>query len=364
MRRPGWLAALLILTASAWLSITASAGADTSPEQRQLVSTYSPELMLREQTDKRNCDTTEEQYEPTTVNTVLGNPLVEARPLCQRQGQPAIKNGAHRRRHRRPGRHLLPRPAGRSARARPRCTYARDFAALKAAGKAPADHLRPHRQRAGPLRASSSSTGSSTTSTSSTTCTRATGRACRSPSTPTRRGAGPEGRAVPDRPLPARRRREGGLGRRQGPEGGDPSGRLSGGRVARHLLRRRRSTSRTVRAARGSAATTPPSRCGESDPRPVLVPTDPAPGSRVPVADLRGALGPAGEGLQQRPTGANTKTQWREPFTWMDGDPTGQPASCRAGRSWGRRPQRRSAARSRRCRASSTSRRKTRSGRS
>jgi len=73
MRRPGWLAALLVLTASASLLLTASAGADTSPEQRRLVSTYSPELMLREQTDKQNCNTTEEQYNPpTTVDTVLG----------------------------------------------------------------------------------------------------------------------------------------------------------------------------------------------------------------------------------------------------------------------------------------------------
>src|SRR3954464_8667380 len=79
MRRPGWLAALLVLTASASLLITASAGADTSPEQRQLVSTYSPQLMLREQTDKDNCSATEEQYNPPTTvnNTVLGNPQVK-----------------------------------------------------------------------------------------------------------------------------------------------------------------------------------------------------------------------------------------------------------------------------------------------
>ena len=47
------------------------------------------------------------------------------------------------------------------------------------------------------------------------------------------------GRAVPDRPLPTRRRRARRLGRRQGPEERDPSDRLSGGWVARHLLRRR-----------------------------------------------------------------------------------------------------------------------------
>jgi hypothetical protein len=78
MRRPGWLATLLVLSASASLLLAASAEADTSPEQRQLVSTYAPELMLREQTDAGNCKTTEEQYNPpTTVSTVLVNPAVK-----------------------------------------------------------------------------------------------------------------------------------------------------------------------------------------------------------------------------------------------------------------------------------------------
>jgi hypothetical protein len=77
MRRPGRLAALLVSIASASLVLAASAVADTSPEQRQLVSTYSPNLMLREQTDKDNCTTSEEQYSPpTTVSTVLRNPAV------------------------------------------------------------------------------------------------------------------------------------------------------------------------------------------------------------------------------------------------------------------------------------------------
>jgi hypothetical protein len=78
MRRLGWSVACLVLTASAWLVPAASAVGDTSPEQRQLVSTYSPELMLREQTDKDNCNTGEEQYgPPTTVSTVLENPAVK-----------------------------------------------------------------------------------------------------------------------------------------------------------------------------------------------------------------------------------------------------------------------------------------------
>ena len=79
MRRPGWLVALLVLTASALLLPAASAEGSTSAEQRQLVSTYAPELMLREQTDGSNCSTTEEQYNPPTTveKTVLGNPGVK-----------------------------------------------------------------------------------------------------------------------------------------------------------------------------------------------------------------------------------------------------------------------------------------------
>src|SRR3954470_5484791 len=79
MRRPGWLAAFLVFTASALLlPLTASAGAATSPEQQQLVAAYAPHLMLREQTADDNCHTREEQYNPpTTVDVVLGNPAVK-----------------------------------------------------------------------------------------------------------------------------------------------------------------------------------------------------------------------------------------------------------------------------------------------
>jgi hypothetical protein len=75
--RPGRFAALLVLTASASLVLTATAVASTSPEQQQLVAAYSPELMFREQTADDNCNTREEQYNPpTTVDVVLGNPAV------------------------------------------------------------------------------------------------------------------------------------------------------------------------------------------------------------------------------------------------------------------------------------------------
>jgi len=69
--------ACLVLTASALLLITATAAAQSSDENR-LVATYSPHLMLREQTAGDNCNTREEQYNPPTrVEVVLGNPAVK-----------------------------------------------------------------------------------------------------------------------------------------------------------------------------------------------------------------------------------------------------------------------------------------------
>jgi hypothetical protein len=52
-----------------------TATAAPTPAQ-QLVNAYSPVVMLRSQEDGI-CDTTEEQYEPTGVDSVLGNPQVQ-----------------------------------------------------------------------------------------------------------------------------------------------------------------------------------------------------------------------------------------------------------------------------------------------
>ena len=76
-RRPGRLATCLVIAASASAFVAASAEAASSTEQQQLVSAYAPILMLREQTDSKNCNIREEQFNPpTTVDTVLGNPGV------------------------------------------------------------------------------------------------------------------------------------------------------------------------------------------------------------------------------------------------------------------------------------------------
>ncbi len=50
-------------------------GAATEAAARELARKYVPVAELREQTDPP-CDTTEEQYQPTSVHTVLGNPTV------------------------------------------------------------------------------------------------------------------------------------------------------------------------------------------------------------------------------------------------------------------------------------------------
>ena len=83
-------------------------------------------------------------------------------------------------------------------------------------------------------------------------------------------------------------------------------GRLPGRRLARELLRRRRSTS-AARARRASAATTRPARPASCVPRVHTIPSDPADGARgLPLDRLRGPLGRAAAGVLQRPDRART----------------------------------------------------------
>src|SRR3954471_5342029 len=122
------LAAVLAVLA-AWLTAQA-ATAEASPAQR-LVKTYSPIVMLRAQSDP--CDSTEEQYQPTTVDTVLGNPRVQLIPPgkdAKVTTAPTAADIAGLGE----GYHLnLP-----GSPLHPSCAYAKDFAALKDAGRAPA----------------------------------------------------------------------------------------------------------------------------------------------------------------------------------------------------------------------------------
>lgn len=131
-RRAGWWAGVSGSVAVACLAAPGAAPGAAGPEQR-LVEKYSPIVVVRAQKDPP-CDAAEEQYRPTTVNTVLGNPRVK---LVAPKGS---------------GRPPRPAPtaadiAGRGAGwylnlpgdpLDPGCRFARDFAALERAGRAPA----------------------------------------------------------------------------------------------------------------------------------------------------------------------------------------------------------------------------------
>ena len=123
---------MLVGAATAALAPVAAAG-PPSPAQR-LVRAYSPIVMLREQLDPP-CDGTEEQYEPTTVEVMLGNPRVRLLGPLRSSGRGAIKRAPSVAdvAGRGPDHYLdLPGDA-----VNPGCRYARDFRALKAAGRAP-----------------------------------------------------------------------------------------------------------------------------------------------------------------------------------------------------------------------------------
>jgi hypothetical protein len=73
----GWRLVLLGLAVLATFASPAHVGASPTGDEaaRRLAEKYAPIAMLREQRDPP-CNTSEEQYQPTTVDTVLGNPTV------------------------------------------------------------------------------------------------------------------------------------------------------------------------------------------------------------------------------------------------------------------------------------------------
>ncbi len=114
---------------------SAGGGAERgSSAAQRLIEAYAPRLMLRKQ-ENPPCDTSGEQYEATTVDTVLGNPavtLTEERPggdesTLQHAPTAADLAGLDE------GHHLnLPGdPLGDT------CVYAKDFASLRREGRAP-----------------------------------------------------------------------------------------------------------------------------------------------------------------------------------------------------------------------------------
>ena len=215
--------------------------------------------MLREQKDPP-CETSAEQYEPTTVHTMLGNPTVTLQHYDAATGKlEDVKKGADGRRHRRAEGRLLPQPERRPRSATPASTPGTSRSCWPKARRRRSPTPTSPANRT--TRGSPSSTGSSGTSTSSTTSTRATGRGCSSPSN----------RTPPEEAL----REEPGeiiLFQHAGGERAElvrtrrcrRKGRTRSSTRRRARTRpstTRRSTSRTARAAPGSAATTPPNRC-------------------------------------------------------------------------------------------------------
>jgi hypothetical protein len=118
--------------------LTPPAAASAAPAEdaaQRLAETYAPIAMLREQQDPP-CDTSEEQYQPTTAGTVLGNPAVNLTHFVPGEGLEEVKKA--------PTAadiagldedfylDLPGEPLGDT------CVYAKDFARLKREGKAPA----------------------------------------------------------------------------------------------------------------------------------------------------------------------------------------------------------------------------------
>ena len=113
-----------------------AAAADGNQEEAayRLAEKHSPITMVREQLDPP-CDTKEEQYEPTSVDVVLGNPEVKLTHYVSGKGLETVKTaptaadvaGL-------PDGYYLDLPGTALG---DTCVYARDFAQLKREGKAP-----------------------------------------------------------------------------------------------------------------------------------------------------------------------------------------------------------------------------------
>jgi hypothetical protein len=126
--------ALLVATVVVTFSLPATAGASSPSPAQRLIDAYTPITMLREEQDPP-CETTAEQYEPTSVSTVLGNPSVELKRVEEGGKEETIKRA--------------PTAADIAGLGDPfhldlhgdplgdTCVYARDFAKLVAEGRAP-----------------------------------------------------------------------------------------------------------------------------------------------------------------------------------------------------------------------------------
>ncbi len=311
-RRPLWLATVLASTAAVWFTTAAAPGSE-SP-QRQLVEAYSPIVMLRAQ-ENPPCDTSEEQFEPTTVNVMLGNPRVNlVRP--PESGEPEI---------------VRPKPtaadiAGLGARwhldvpgnpLNAGCTYARDFAALKAAGEAPPltyAHIARERGHSGLVvqywffyyfnQFNDVHEGDWEGMQIAFDANRARKALSTGPSGIAlfQHGGGEKASWDDDKVQK---------------EGTHPVVYPAAGSHATFYDAAIYVENGQGGSGLGCDNTTEPLR--RVEPRPVLIPTNPAPGSRFQWLTYDGHWGEKEKSYNNGPTGPTTKTQWRAPFTWMDG---------------------------------------------
>lgn len=152
------------------------------PAAQRLAERYAPIAMLREEQDPP-CETTAEQYQPTSVETVLGNPKVTLTHDVPGAGLEEVKKAPS-------AADIAGLPDGyyldlEGEALGETCVYAGTSPSCsRMAGRRRSSTPTSPANRTTP--ASPSSTGSSGTSTSSTICTRATGRGCSSASKQTR----------------------------------------------------------------------------------------------------------------------------------------------------------------------------------
>jgi hypothetical protein len=124
------------MLASAILTPTAQAAGDAGGKTaaQRLIKAYSPRLEIREQQDPP-CDTTAEQYESTTVDTVLGNPAVVLANEGPDGDEIPVKKGPTAADIAELGQdHYINIPGDPLG---DTCVYARDFLKLKREGQAP-----------------------------------------------------------------------------------------------------------------------------------------------------------------------------------------------------------------------------------
>jgi hypothetical protein len=301
----------LTFVAAVSFAVAAAAPAAASPKHR-LVRKYAPITMLRAQ-EHPPCDDKEEQYEPTTVDAVLGNRRVDLVREKRGGGSRFIEKaptaadiaGLGKRYH-------LDLPGDPLT---PECTYAKDFAALKKTGDAPPltyAHIATERGTRGLVVQywfyyyynqfndlhESDWEGMQITFDADTPR---------------------EALAAGPHEIVLFQHAGGEKGEwdeaKVHKEGTHPVVYPAAGSHATFYD----SAVYVENGQRGSGLgcdnTSEPLR--RVDPKPVLVPTHAPPGSRFQWLSYKGRWGQEEKSYNNGPTGPNTKTQWRKPFKWM-----------------------------------------------